>query len=43
MIFANEVSFAIEAFTNDHPEVFYLKSQYSSYIVNGFWGKYRLY
>ena len=32
--FASEVNIAIEAFTNDHPEVFYLKSQYSSYIVS---------
>ena len=34
--FANEVSVAIEAFTNDHPEVFYLKAQYSSYIHQAF-------
>ena len=34
--FAQEVSIAIEAFTNDHPEVFYLKAQYSSYIYPGF-------
>ena len=34
-VFANETSFAIEAFINDHPEVFYLKSEYSTYIVNG--------
>ena len=36
--FASEVNIAIEAFTNDHPEVFYLKSQYSSYIVSSFNG-----
>lgn len=34
--FADEVSVAIEAFTNDHPEVFYLKAQYSSYIHYAF-------
>lgn len=33
--FAQEVSVAIEAFINDHPEVFYLKSEYSTYIVTG--------
>lgn len=38
--FANEVNIAIEAFTNDHPEVFYLKSQYSSYIISSFNGNY---
>ena len=31
--FASEVSIAIEAFINDHPEVFYLESEYSSYIL----------
>ena len=36
--FAREVSYAIEAFTNDHPEVFYLKAQYSSYVYPGFEG-----
>lgn len=36
--FAQEVSVAIEAFTNDHPEVFYLKAQYSSYIYPAFEG-----
>ena len=36
--FAREVSCAIEAFTNDHPEVFYLKAQYSSYVYPGFEG-----
>ncbi len=36
--FANEVNVAIEAFINDHPEVFYLKSQYSSYILESFNG-----
>lgn len=36
--FASEVNVAIESFINDHPEVFYLKSQYSSYIVEGFNG-----
>lgn len=36
--FANEVNIAIEAFTNDHPEVFYLKSQYSSYTLSSFKG-----
>lgn len=36
--FASEVAIAISAFINDHPEVFYLKSQYSSYIVSGFNG-----
>lgn len=36
--FASEVNIAIEAFTNDHPEVFYLKSQYSSYITSSFDG-----
>lgn len=36
--FAQDVSIAIEAFTNDHPEVFYLKAQYSSYIQPGFDG-----
>lgn len=36
--FASEVNIAIESFINDHPEVFYLKSQYSSYIVEGFNG-----
>ena len=34
-IFANETAIAIEAFINDHPEVFYLKSEYSTYVVNG--------
>lgn len=33
--FANETSAAIEAFINDHPEVFYLRAEYSTYIVNG--------
>ena len=36
--FASEVAVAILAFTNDHPEVFYLKSQYSSYILSGLGG-----
>jgi len=36
--FASEVNIAIESFINDHPEVFYLKSQYSSYIVESFNG-----
>ena len=36
--FANEVSEAISAFINDHPEVFYLQSFYSSYVVEGFNG-----
>lgn len=36
--FANEVNIAIESFTNDHPEVFYLKSQYSSYVLSSFNG-----
>ena len=36
--FAREVSYAIEAFTNDHPEVFYLKAQYSSYVYPAFEG-----
>lgn len=36
--FATEVSVAIEAFINDHPEVFYLQSQYSSYVVSSFEG-----
>ena len=36
--FAKEVSIAIEAFINDHPEVFYLQSQYSSYVLSGFKG-----
>lgn len=36
--FAVEVSIAIEAFINDHPEVFYLQSQYSSYVVSSFNG-----
>lgn len=36
--FAEEVNIAIEAFTNDHPEVFYLKAQYSSYVVSSFEG-----
>lgn len=36
--FASEVSIAIEAFINDHPEVFYLQSQYSSYVVSSFNG-----
>ncbi len=33
--FANQTAAAIEAFINDHPEVFYLKSEYSTYIVGG--------
>ncbi|MBO5476978.1 MAG: hypothetical protein J6A15_04435 [Clostridia bacterium] len=37
-VFATEVSIAIEAFINDHPEVFYLQSQYSSYVVSNFEG-----
>lgn len=37
-MFASELSTAIEAFINDHPEVFYLKSQYSSYVLSGFEG-----
>ena len=36
--FASEVSIAIEAFINDHPEVFYLESEYSSYILSSFDG-----
>ena len=36
--FASEVSIAIEAFINDHPEVFYLQSEYSSYILSSFEG-----
>ena len=36
--FASEVSIAIEAFINDHPEVFYLESEYSSYIISSFDG-----
>lgn len=36
--FANEVSISIEAFINDHPEAFYLKSQYSSYVLTSFNG-----
>lgn len=36
--FAEEVSIAIAAFINDHPEVFYLQSQYSTYILSGFDG-----
>lgn len=36
--FAVEVSNAIEAFINDHPEVFYLQSQYSSYVLSSFNG-----
>lgn len=36
--FANEVSIAIAAFINDHPEVFYLQSQYSTYTLTGFDG-----
>ena len=36
--FASEVAAAIEAFINDHPEVFYLRSQYSSYILSNFNG-----
>lgn len=38
--FASEVNIAIESFINDHPEVFYLKSQYSSYIISSFEGNY---
>lgn len=37
-VFASEVSIAIEAFINDHPEVFYLQSQYSSYVLSAFEG-----
>lgn len=36
--FASKVNIAIEAFINDHPEVFYIKSQYSSYITESFKG-----
>lgn len=36
--FASEVSIAIEAFINDHPEAFYLESEYSSYILSSFDG-----
>ena len=36
--FAEEVSTAIAAFINDHPEVFYLQSQYSTYTLSGFDG-----
>ena len=38
--FANDVNNAIEAFINDHPEVFYLKAQYSSYVIPSFEGNY---
>lgn len=38
--FATQVNIAIEAFTNDHPEVFYLEAQYSSYVVSSFEGNY---
>ena len=34
--FAQEVSVAIAAFINDHPEVFYIESQYSTYTLSGF-------
>lgn len=33
--FASEVSVAITAFINDHPEVFYLDTSYSSYVLSG--------
>ncbi len=36
--FAQEVSVAIAAFINDHPEVFYIESQYSTYTLSGFNG-----
>ena len=36
--FAQEVSIAIAAFINDHPEVFYIESQYSTYTLSGFNG-----
>lgn len=36
--FAQEVSVAIAAFINDHPEVFYIESQYSTYTLSGFDG-----
>ncbi len=34
--FSKDVTAAMEAFTNDHPEVFYLQTRYSSYIVPAF-------
>lgn len=36
--FAQEVSVSIAAFINDHPEVFYIESQYSTYTLSGFDG-----
>ena len=36
--FAQEVSVSIAAFINDHPEVFYIESQYSTYTLSGFNG-----
>ncbi len=36
--FAKEVAEAISAFINDHPEAFYLESQYSSYVISGLKG-----
>lgn len=36
--FANEVSTAISAFINDHPEVFYLQANYSTYVLEKFDG-----
>ncbi len=33
--FAEEVKVAIGAFMDDHPEAFYLKANYSSYVVEG--------
>lgn len=38
--FASEAAVAIEAFINDHPEVFYLKSNYSTYVLPTFKGNY---
>ena len=36
--FAQEVYVSIAAFINDHPEVFYIESQYSTYTLSGFDG-----
>ncbi len=33
--FAGEVKLAIGAFMDDHPEAFYLKANYSSYVIEG--------